>query len=63
MNIRIVNTLEDKVLAEIIGAKLEEIPDAKTTIYIQGEEKYVCRVIKSYEPSAAGYITWFIVEV
>lgn len=72
MNLRIMKTGTndityeriEKILFEIQDIELEEIPKPGTTIFIEGMEMYVIRVIKSYERAKAGYPQiWFIAEV
>ncbi len=65
MNIRIVNNRygTNEVLFEKMNISLDELPKEKTTIFVQGKELYVMRVIKSYEHDDFNRSIWFIVEV
>ncbi|QPI13881.1 hypothetical protein MYO4S_00125 [Serratia phage 4S] len=67
MNLRIViqSSYDPKVLAEVYGLDITEMPEVGTTIYVNGEQKYVRQLIKSYEkvPDTTVYTTWFIAEV
>lgn len=65
MNIRIVNNRygTNEVLFEKMNVSLDELPKEKTTIFVQGKELYVMRVIKSYEYDDFNRSIWFIVEV
>ena len=65
MNIRIVNNRygTNEVLFEKMNIILDELPKEKTTIFVQGKELYVMRVIKSYEYDDFNRSIWFIVEV
>ncbi|AIZ02301.1 hypothetical protein [Escherichia phage UPEC01] len=65
MNIRIVNNRygTNEVLFEKMNISLDELPKEKTTIFVQGKELYVMRVIKSYEYDDFNRSIWFIVEV
>ncbi|XAO54593.1 hypothetical protein [Yersinia phage vB_YenM_P8] len=65
MNIRIVNNRygTNEVLFEKMNISLDELPKEKTTIFVQGKELYVMRVIKSYEYDDFNRAIWFIVEV
>lgn len=65
MNIRIVNNRygTNDVLFEKMNISLDELPKEKTTIFVQGKELYVMRVIKSYEYDDFNRSIWFIVEV
>lgn len=65
MNIRIVNNRygTNEVLFEKMNINLDELPKEKTTIFVQGKELYVMRVIKSYEYDDFNRSIWFIVEV
>lgn len=71
MNLRIIKSYTDSMTFERVENTLYEIKDIselelpvpKTTVRIEGQEIYVCSVLKSYEIKDGVSQVWFIAIV